>query len=142
MKTNDPYYVLAKYILPKEFNDYFEVTQVGEECLNGELLLHIYLDERDKAPTGHGKLSPNGFYEESCISDFPIREYHSVLHVRRRRWKDKDGKSVSRDWQLVAEGTRISKEFAAFLKESLGFTPDYSALLDRKSTRLNSSHTS
>ena len=97
MKTNDPYYVLAKYILPKEFNDYFEVTQVGEECLNGELLLHIYLDERDKAPTGHGKLSPNGFYEESCISDFPIREYHSVLHVRRRRWKDKDGKSVSRD---------------------------------------------
>ena len=130
MKTNDPYYVLAKYILPKEFNDYFELTQVGEECLNGELLLHIYLDERDKAPTGHGKLSPNGFYEESCISDFPIREYHSVLHVRRRRWKDKDGKSVSRDWQLVAEGTRISKEFAAFLKDSLGFTPDYSALLD------------
>ena len=28
MKTNDPYYVLAKYILPKEFNDYFELTQI------------------------------------------------------------------------------------------------------------------
>lgn len=130
MKANDPYMLLAKYILPHEFNDYFEVVNIGEERLRDEMLLHIYLDERNVPPQGYGTLYPNGFYEESSITDFPIREYHTVLHIRRRRWKDKDGKSVSRDWKLVAEGTRISNEFAAFLKESVGFTPDYSPLLD------------
>ncbi len=130
MNDKSPYMLLAKYILPQEFNDYFEVTNIGEECLRGEMLLHIYLDERNLPPQGHGDLSSNGFYEATCLSDFPIREYHTVLHVRRRRWIDKDGKSVSRNWQLVAEGTRISKEFAAFLKESVGFTPDYGPLLD------------
>jgi len=32
---------------------------------------------------------------------------------------------VSKDWQLVAKGTRHSNEFAAFLKEFLGYIPDY-----------------
>lgn len=114
MQTNDPYLLLAKYILPNEFNDYFEVVNLGEERLGGEMVLHLYLAERNLPPQGYGKLYPNGFYEESRIPAFPIREYHTVLHIRRRRWKDKDGKSVSRDWTLVAEGTRISNEFAAF----------------------------
>jgi hypothetical protein len=48
-----------------------------------------------------------------------------MLHIRRRRWKDSEGKSVSKDWELIAKGTRFSKEFAAFLKEYLGFIPDY-----------------
>lgn len=48
------------------------------------------------------------------MNHFPINEYRSILHVRRRRWKDAEGKSVSKDWQLVADGTRYSKEFAAF----------------------------
>ena len=57
------------------------------------------------------------------MNDFPIREYRTVLHVRRRRWKDADGKSVSNDWQMVAKGTRYSKEFATFLKNSLDTSP-------------------
>ena len=51
--------------------------------------------------------------------------YLPVLHIRRRRWKDAGGKSVSKDWQMVAKGTRYSKEFATFLKEFLGYIPDY-----------------
>lgn len=57
----------------------------------------------------------------------PIRDYRTILHVRRRRWKDADGKSHSKDWQLVAQGTRHSVEFAAFLKEFIGYVPDYSS---------------
>ena len=66
----------------------------------------------------------NGFYEESTIKDFPLRDKKVVLHVRRRRWKDKEGKSYSRQWELTAEGTRYSKEFANFLKEAFGYLPD------------------
>ena len=70
--------------------------------------MHIYLDERDVLPEEYeGKsLSANGFYEESTIKDFPLRDRKVVLHVRRRRWLDEYGKSHSRQWDLVAEGTR------------------------------------
>lgn len=127
MKT-DAYKKLVSYILPQEFNDYFEVVEVNEDQLGQELLLHIYLDELDIAPDGRTDLTPNGFYEEARINDFPIRDHRTILHIRRRRWKDADGKSVSRNWQLVANGTRHSKEFAAFLKAYLGYIPDYSAI--------------
>ena len=40
------------------------------------------------------------------------------LIIKRRRWRHKGtGQVIERDWQLVAEGTRITQEFAAFLKE-------------------------
>ena len=109
--------MLAKVILPKEMTEYFDLTKVRTDEYNGEPRIHLYLDEKDKAPDNRTDLSPNGFYEESCMNDFPIREYRTVLHVRRRRWKDADGKSVSKDWQI--------KEFATFLKEFLGYIPDY-----------------
>ena len=88
-------------------------TDVEEEQRGEELLLHVYLDEKEIQPDGHTDLMPNGSFPVSCINDFPIRDRRTILHVR-RRWKDQDGKSYSKDWQLVAEGTRHSVEFAAF----------------------------
>jgi hypothetical protein len=125
--TENPYMTLVKFILPKEMTDYFDLVKVSSDEYNCEARLHIYLDEKADVPQGREDLSPNGFYEESCINDFPIREYRSILHIRRRRWKDADGKSVSKDWDLIAKGTRYSREFALFLKEYLGYIPDYSS---------------
>lgn len=127
MKEN-PYLKLARYLLPSEFVESFDLTDVKEEQRGEELLLHVYLDEKEIQPDGHTGLMPNGFFPVSCINDFPIRDHRTILHVRRRRWKDQEGKSYSKDWRLVAEGTRHSVEFAAFLKELLGYVPDYSAI--------------
>lgn len=124
----NPLVKLLSYILPSEFIEYFDLVDVTEEERGTELLLHIYLYEKDIQPDGHTNLSPNGFYAESCINDFPIRDHRTVLHVRRRRWKDGDGNSYSKIWELTAQGTRHSKEFAAFLKELLGYIPDYSKI--------------
>lgn len=124
----NPLVKLLSYILPSEFIEYFDLVDVTEEERGTELLLHLYLDEKDIQPDGHTNLSPNGFYAESCINDFPIRDHRTVLHVRRRRWKDGDGNSYSKNWELTAQGTRHSKEFAAFLKELLGYIPDYSKI--------------
>ena len=42
------------------------------------------------------------------------------LRIKRRRWEDPStGQTYSRDWSLVATGTRITAEFGAFLKELL-----------------------
>ena len=124
MKEN-PHLKLLHYMLPSEFEENFDLIDVVEEQRGNELLLHLYLDEKELQPDGQTGLQPNGFYPESCINDFPIRDHRTILHVRRRRWKDDDDKSYGKDWQLVARGTRHSVEFAAFLKAFLGYIPDY-----------------
>jgi hypothetical protein len=113
---------LIKYVLPHEVIDYFELIDIKIE----EEALHLYLDELNIVPKVYEQLSlsSNGFYEESLIKDFPLRDKKVLLHVRRRRWVDETGKSYSRDWDLVASGTRYSKEFASFLKEVFGYTAD------------------
>lgn len=63
------------------------------------------------------KLSSKGFFVEATVQDFPIRGKNVFLHIIRRRWIDDSSKKViTRDWQLVAKGTRITSEFATFLK--------------------------
>lgn len=124
--NENPYMKLAKFILPSEMTEYFDLVDVALDQYDDEQRLHLYLDEKDVKPENQPDAKSNGFYEESCINDFPIREYRTILHVRRRRWKDIGGKSLSKDWQLVAKGTRYSKEFATFFKDFLGYIPDYS----------------
>ena len=123
--NENPYFLLAKFILPKEMLVYFDLESVRSDEYGGEQRLHLYLDEKELKPEGSPDASPNGFYEESCMNHFPVNEYRTILHVRRRRWKDSEGRSLSKDWHLVAQGTRYSKEFAAFLKEFVGYIPDY-----------------
>lgn len=120
----NPYIQLVQYILPVELFSHFDLCLVEEVCSE----LHLYLEENNLPPDSDIALQPNGFHDESCIRDFPIRNHKVTLHVRRRRWKSMDGKSISRDWKLVAEGTRHSPEFAAFLKGLLGEIPDYGPL--------------
>jgi transposase len=123
MEKENPYIKLAYYILPEEIASSFELVDVQEEGRE----LHLYLEEKHGLPEGYEKssLAANGFYETSCIQDFPVRDRRVKLYVRRRRWVEKSsGKSVSKDRELVAHGTRHSKEFAAFLKGLLGEIPD------------------
>ncbi|MDR1369106.1 MAG: hypothetical protein LBJ72_03105 [Dysgonamonadaceae bacterium] len=127
MKEENPYLKLAHYILPEEIESSFELVDVQQEGQE----LHLYLEEKVEVPAGYQteELSPNGFYESGCIQDFPLRDKRVKLYVKRRRWVEKStGKSVSKDWEPVAQGTRHSKEFAAFLKGLLGEIPDYGPL--------------
>ena len=65
--TENPYMMLAKVILPSEMTEYFDLVKVRTDEYSGEPRLHLYLDEKDKAPDARTDLSPNGFYEESCM---------------------------------------------------------------------------
>ena len=123
----NPYVELAECLLPEEMINFFEVVNVKKTADT----LDVTLEERDKEVEGYepGRLRPNGFYDESIVRDYPVRGRKMSFHVKRRRWIDQQtGKSVSRCWDLVAEGTRFSKEFAAFLKGMLGQIPDYGPL--------------
>ena len=64
------------------------------------------------------------FMEAVSVTDFPIRDHKVILKIRRRRWTDtRTGKSFSIpiDLDIVAKGTRYSKEFGAF--ETYGDVP-------------------
>ena len=107
---------LLKMLLPEYLIEYFEVVSYekrGEE-------LHLFFEEKNDTPSEFGKvkLSSKGFLDEITIQDFPIRGQHAYLHIKRRRWLNhQTGKVVTRNWDLIAKGTRMTSEFASFLKE-------------------------
>ncbi len=108
-----------KLLLPNELVEYFTIIKIETDSEE----IHVYLEEKDIAPKGYLKeeLLSKGFHKSIIIRDFPIREKASYLHIRRRRWKVKTtAKIISRDWQSVASGTHLTKEFAIFLKGILG----------------------
>ncbi|MCP4653737.1 MAG: transposase [Candidatus Omnitrophica bacterium] len=107
---------VAKLLLPEVLVEYFELTEhqiVGEE-------LHFHFREKNVVPSGFSgeKLSSKGFFDTAKVQDFPIRGKHVYLYITRRRWlNESSGKVVSRNWDLVAKGTRMTNDFATFLKE-------------------------
>ena len=97
--NNQGLLALAQLILPSEILTNFEVVRVEEEAS----LIRIYLDESVKVEYKENpEIESKGFCEAVTIRDFPIRDKGVDLIVRRR------------------EGTRYSKEFAAFLKGVYG----------------------
>lgn len=114
--------VLARIVLPSEILDYFEITSV--ELSSTEI--HIHLDElMNPALSDDAHFESKGFMEAVEVTDFPIRD-HKVILVIRRRWTDvRTGKSFSIPISLdiACKGTRYSKEFGAFLKETYGDIP-------------------
>lgn len=115
----DPYLQLASILLPKGILEFFELTQVHES----EAGLHLYLEEKNILPSEYQnqKLESKGLMPQISIQDFPIRGQKVNLCIKRRRWEVSDtGTIVTRDWDLVQKGTRMTTEFAAFLKEVFG----------------------
>ena len=122
METNQ-LEILARIVLPSEILDYFEI--VGVEHTSTEI--HIHLDElMNPSLSCDVHFESKGFMEPVNVTDFPIRDHKVILVVRRRRWTDlRTGKSFSIpiNLEIVCKGTRYSKEFGAFLKETYGDIP-------------------
>ena len=114
---------LARLVLPKEILDRFEIIKV--DCNEGLMEMHIHLDERMNPYLQKSEeYESNGFMEAVSITDFPIRDHKVILKVRRRRWIAKQtGESFVDKLSITEKGTRYSKEFAAFLKETYGHIP-------------------
>lgn len=111
---------LLKFVLPDFLVDYFEIVS----AINSEKHLDLYFEEKAKPPKEFGNLElvSKGFSDEITIQDFPLRGKFVSLHIKRRRWTNKSTGEIVivpiAIWrQLVARGTRMTQEFASFLKE-------------------------
>ena len=120
---------IISFFLPDGMIDWFEVVRIVEEPNTGnaqaDILynsgLNIYLDERDNREGEQLGLKPNGFTEATVIKDYPTRNRNVLLHVRRRRYLDADGRNIIlNQYPLTADGTKVSVEFCLFFKDSDG----------------------
>lgn len=120
---NDYLNMLARIVLPAQILDYFLIS--GVEQTSKEI--YISLDEKMNPELSKDlHFESKGFMAAVSVTDFPIRDHKVILKIRRRRWTDlRTGKSfnIPIDLDVVAKGTRYSKEFGAFLKETYGDVP-------------------
>lgn len=122
MEKQDIYESLIGLLFPSDITEHFKIVHI--ESLPQVMVVHFEEKDEFHDKEGGHEYVTNGFYESSRINDFPIRDKKVTLVVKRRRWIDKStGKSVGNKYTLTAEGTRHSKEFAAFLKGIFGQLP-------------------
>ena len=114
---------LLKLFLPDFILEHFEIKGVIEEPET----FHIELEELNAPPVEWSgkKVQSKGFFPQIVIQDFPIRGRKVFYHIKRRRWLDtEDSKVIYRNWVLVEKGTRMTGDFAAFLKEINRYSPE------------------
>ena len=116
-----------RLLLPEGTLDYFDLVDVKESV--NEVV--IYLEEKNIVPEKYTDqdTESKGFYDPVIVQDFPLRGKKVFLNIRRRRWLlKKHNEYISRNWRMVAEGTRMTQDFASFLKERYFSPQDRSQL--------------
>ena len=109
---------LLRAILPDVLIDNFDIVNYEKT----DTRFDIWLDEKKvmmREDKKYSNVISHGFGEYHSIQDFPIRGRATYLHVRKRKWLDKDtGEIFSYDWELSEfDETRLNSEFVSFLKE-------------------------
>lgn len=120
MDTNE----LLKLIAPEEIINYFNLINVKETSQCYE----FYFEEKeDLVPSSLQDQSVvlDGFCETLSLLSFPLKIKPVYLVLKRRRWKPKGGGTHhSNEYYFNHPNIKATKEFAAFLKEVHGHTPD------------------
>ncbi|CAN1534854.1 hypothetical protein MCEGE10_01528 [Flavobacteriaceae bacterium] len=110
--------------LPQGLLTHFDIVDFKElgDLQTKNDCFYIYLDEKNILPKDfkNAEFESKGFYERTIIQDFPIRGKAVYLGIRRRRWRNKFDKSieVKSDYSFIAEGSKLTVELSAFLKDT------------------------
>ncbi len=106
-------------MLPEGLEQFFELKQFEKDQNKFRIVLiekNIIPDDLPKEY--QGKVIINTVLDNIIIDDFPIRGRKGEILLKRRSWKFKGvDKMLKRDIRLTADGTKLEKEFADFLKE-------------------------
>ena len=115
-----------EFFLPNGALDWFEIKNI--EKTNEKV--KIILEEKNLVPEipeeYRGKRIISKGFKELLIDDFPIRGRKTELLFLRRNWEiEGAGKRLNRDIRFCADGTKLEKEFADFLKGFPGDPADF-----------------
>lgn len=115
MKTEE----LVWAMLPEGLEEYFDLESFAKTAE----IFRITLIEKNTVPEKlppeyQGKRIVDSSLDQFTFNDFPIRGRKGEIVLKRRSWKFEGvDRWLRRDISLCAEGTKIEKEFAVFLKE-------------------------
>jgi hypothetical protein len=113
---------ILSYFLPTGLLEHFIIVKIEEklEATSKEKIIEIELEEKNEIPVGYdaAQYESKGFYPAKRVQDFPIRGKAVYLLIKRRRWrhKIKTNDVIESDFSLIAEGAKLTKEVADFLK--------------------------
>lgn len=133
METTTALQSLFNVLFPPEISMHFEIKDVKEYSDRIEIRMEelselvperLYLKE---------EIILDGFCNPIELQSFPLKGKSVYLRLYRRRWKEKGEKAhYSNIYDIHPDGVKATKDFATFLKESFGQSPDqYNS--DRKS---------
>ena len=133
METTTALQSLFNVLFPPEISMHFEIKKVKEYSDRIEIRMEelselvperLYLKE---------EIILDGFCNPIELQSFPLKGKSVYLRLYRRRWKEKGRKEhYSNSYDIHPDGVKATKDFATFLKESFGQSPDqYNS--DRKS---------
>lgn len=116
--------LILSLIVPSEILNYFDLSEITEDDTRTEL---IFEEKRDLIPHDLSSQETvlDGFCNPLSILTFPLKVKPTYVTLKRRRWKEK-GTDIhySNDYDFTLPHVKATKEFAAFLKEIHGHTPD------------------
>jgi hypothetical protein len=120
METN----TILRLIVPEEILKSFDLVEIKESATFTELYLE---EKKELIPIllEGEEVILDGFCNPLSLLSFPLKAVPTYLVIKRRRWKKKSGGShYSNDYYFNHPNIKATKEFAAFLKEVHGHTPD------------------
>ena len=112
---------IYKLILPAGLLEHFILSEVKELCRisDKKLFYELHLEEKNVLynVSDKSQYESKGF-TQITVQDFPLRGKDVFLVIRRRRWRDKSNPKdiVRNDYSYIAEGSKLTKELADFLK--------------------------
>lgn len=120
METN----TILRLIVPEEILKSFDLIETKE----GSTYTELYFEEKKElipAIIEGQEVILDGFCNPLSLLSFPLKAVPTYLIIKRRRWKLKGGSPhQSNDYDFNHPNIKATKEFAAFLKEVHGHTPD------------------
>ena len=117
MKTSEAFWMF----LPSGLEELFEMVKFERT----DQAYNIWLDEkkqRSEEDKRNINIVARGYTDYVTIQDYPLRGRPVFLHMRKNKWWNKSTNEIfSYHLELPNEdGTRLSSEFVAFLKDEGG----------------------
>jgi hypothetical protein len=116
--------LLSLYLTPI-ISKHFSIKGISKSTDRIDIRLEELPELIPVALQGKSDVVLDGFCNELELQTYAVNERAVFLHLFRRRWKEKGkDKHYSNDYDLHPPGVKATHDFATFLKEQLGWTPE------------------
>ena len=116
---------LSSVLFPEVLTLHFDIKTVKEFKDRIEIRMEELAELVPKSLESVTDIVLDGFCNSLELQSFPLKGKPVYLKLYRRRWKQKGAKEhFSNSYDIHLEGVKATKEFASFLKEAFGHTPD------------------